>query len=184
MKNKSILLSIGLMVFITSICRVLPNRPYGFSSQIALALFAGSIFVKNKKLAFLLPLISMFISDILYQIFYYYGYSEMPGFYNGQWINYLLISSLTVFGFLISDLKISKVILSFISAPTVYFLLSNALVWIGNGGYHHSRDMVGLFQTLIDGIPFYQNSIIGTIVFGSILFGGYFYLHPRFSISK
>jgi hypothetical protein len=33
--------------------------------------------------------------------------------------------------------------------------------------------MSGLVQTLIDGLPFYRNSVIGTVVFGAILFGGY-----------
>jgi hypothetical protein len=171
--NKNVLLSIGLMVAISSVYRILPNRPYGFAPQIALALFGGAFFVQNKKLAFTLPLISMFISDLLYQVLYNYGYSEMEGFYSGQWINYLLIGSLTVFGFLIRNAKISKVILASIAAPTTYFLLSNGLVWLGNGGYHRSRTMSGLVQTLIDGLPFYRNSVIGTVVFGAILFGGY-----------
>jgi hypothetical protein len=171
--NKNLFLSIGLMIAITSVYRILPNRPYGFAPQIALALFGGAFFVQNKKWAFSLPLISMFISDLLYQVLYNYGYSEIQGFYSGQWVNYLLIGFLTVFGFLISDGKISKVILASLAAPTTYFLLSNGLVWIGNGGYQRSRTFGGLIQTLIDGIPFYQNSLAGTLVFGAILFGGY-----------
>ncbi len=171
--NKNVLLSIALMVAITSVYRILPNRPYGFAPQIALALFGGAFFVKNKKWAFSLPLISMFISDLLYQVLFHYGYSEMEGFYSGQWINYLLIGSLTVFGFMISEAKIFKVILASFAAPTTYFLLSNGLVWFGNGGFQRSRNYSGLMQTLIDGIPFYQNSVIGTLVFGAILFGGY-----------
>ena len=171
--NKNLFLSIGLMIAITSVYRILPNRPYGFAPQIALALFGGAFFVQNKKWAFSLPLISMFISDLLYQVLYNYGYSEIQGFYSGQWVNYLLIGFLTVFGFLISDGKISKVILASLAAPTTYFLLSNGLVWIGNGGYQRSRTFGGLIQTLIDGIPFYQNSLAGTLVFGAILYGGY-----------
>ena len=161
------------MVVITSVYRIIPNRPYGFAPQIALALFGGAFFDTNKKWAFSLPLISMFISDILYQLLYMYRLSEIEGFYSGQWINYLLIGSLTVFGFLISNGKIVKIIVAFIAAPTTYFLVSNSLVWAGNGGYQRSRSMTGFIQTLVDGIPFYQNSLMGTIVFGAILFGGY-----------
>jgi hypothetical protein len=171
--NKNVLLSVALMVVITSVYRILPNRPYGFAPQIALALFGGAFFVQNKKWAFSLPLISMFISDLLYQVLYHFGYSEIEGFYSGQWINYLLIGSLTVFGFMISEAKVFKVILASLAAPTTYFLLSNSLVWLGNGGYQHSRTFSGLLQTLIDGIPFYQNSVMGTLVFGALLFGGY-----------
>jgi hypothetical protein len=171
--NKNVLLSIGMMVLITSVYRIMPNRPYGFAPQIALALFGGAFFVKDKKWAFSLPLISMLISDLLYQVLYKYGYTEIQGFYSGQWVNYLLIGGLTVFGFLISDAKISKVLIASIAAPTTYFLISNSLVWFGNGGYHRGYTLSGFVQTLVDGIPFYQNSIMGTIVFGAILFGGY-----------
>lgn len=177
--NKNVLLSFGLMVAITSVYRILPNRPYGFAPQIALALFGGAFFVQNKKWAFILPLISMFISDLLYQALFNLGYSEIEGFYSGQWINYILIGSLTVFGFMISDAKIFKVIVASLAAPTTYFILSNGLVWLGNGGYQHSRNFVGLMQTLVDGVPFYQNSILGTLVFGAILFGGYSLLRSR-----
>ena len=40
------------MIAITSVYRILPNRPYGFAPQIALALFGGAFFVQNKKWAF------------------------------------------------------------------------------------------------------------------------------------
>ncbi len=171
--NKNVLLSIVLMVVITSVYRIMPNRPYGFAPQIALALFGGAFFVNNKKWAFSLPIISMFLSDLLYEGLFRYGYSEIQGFYSGQWVNYLLIASMTVFGFLISEAKITKVVLASLAAPTTYFLLSNSLVWLGNGGYQRPKSMSGFIQTLVDGIPFYQNSILGTIVFGAILFGGY-----------
>jgi len=70
--NKNVLLSVVLMVVITSVYRILPNRPMGFAPQIALALFGGAFFVSNKKLAFMLPLISMF-----YLISYTKDYSDL-----------------------------------------------------------------------------------------------------------
>lgn len=167
------------MVALSSIYRIMPNRPFGFAPQIALALFGGAFFNQNKKWAFALPLLSMFISDLLYQVLFNFGYSEIEGFYSGQWENYILIGSMTFFGFMISDAKIFKVALATLAAPTAYFLLSNSLVWMGNGGYQHSRNFTGWIQTLVDGIPFYQNSILGTIVFGSILFGGYALLRTK-----
>ena len=83
------------MVLASAIYRVFPNRPMGFAPQMAIAVFAGSLFVNNKKLAFLLPLLSMFISDGLYQVLYMNGLTDISGFYGGQWKNYLLIIGLT-----------------------------------------------------------------------------------------
>lgn len=171
--NKNVLLSLLLLVIVAAVYRIIPNRPFGFAPQIAMALFGGAFFIKDKKWAFALPLLSMFISDLFYQVLYTYGYTEMAGFYSGQWVNYLLIGSLTTFGFLISDLKIVKVALASLAAPTTYFLVSNGLVWLGNGGYHRPKTFAGLIQCLADGVPFYQNSILGTIAFGAVLFGGY-----------
>ena len=97
--NKPVLLSFGLLVLAASLYRAWPDRPYGFAPQMAMALFGGAV-IKDKRLAFLLPLISMLISDVLYQFLYINGLTQIQGFYADQWINYLLIAGITVFGFL------------------------------------------------------------------------------------
>jgi hypothetical protein len=178
--NKNLFISLMLLVVVAAIYRIIPNRPYGFAPQIAMALFGGAFFVKNKQWAFALPILSMFLSDLLYQGLYSAGYSPIQGFYSGQWINYSLIAALTFFGFMISEMKIGKVIFASLGAPTVYFLLSNGMVWIGGGGYNHPKTFNGLILTLTDGIPFYQNSVAGTIVFSAILFGGYYFLRNAY----
>ena len=65
--NKSVLLSFGLLILAASLYRAWPDRPYGFAPQMAMALFGGAV-IKDKKLAFLLPLLSMLISDLFYQV--------------------------------------------------------------------------------------------------------------------
>ena len=81
--NKSIIWSLVVMVVVAALYRVIPGRPFGFEPQIALALFSGAI-IKDKKLAFVLPLLSMFISDVLYQVLYKAGVSSIYGFYPDQ----------------------------------------------------------------------------------------------------
>ncbi|MGZ5245439.1 MAG: DUF6580 family putative transport protein, partial [Bacteroidia bacterium] len=97
--NKSVLLSFGLLILAASLYRAWPDRPYGFAPQMAMALFAGAM-IKDKWLAILLPLVSMLVSDVFYQLLHMNGLSEIKGFYSGQWINYLLIAAITVFGFM------------------------------------------------------------------------------------
>ena len=63
------LLSLLLLVLVAAIYRVIPNRPWGFAPQFAMTLFCGAM-IKDKKIAFLLPLLSIFISDLLYQVLY------------------------------------------------------------------------------------------------------------------
>ena len=174
--NRSFLIALLLTVVVTALYRIMPNRPYGFAPQIAVALFSGALFVKNKKWAFVMPLLSMFLSDLLYEVLYLNGLSEIKGFYGGQWVNYLLFAGLTLFGFLIRPDKASNVLGAALAAPTTYFLVSNTIVWAGGGGYHRPKTFEGLMTCLSDGLPFYKMGIIATVVFSCILFGSYYLL--------
>jgi len=177
MKNKkSIIVSLILLVLVSAVYRILP-RPstlYGFAPQIAMTLFGGAIFVKDKKWAFALPIISMFIGDLLFQFLYSKGLSIMPGFYEGQWQNYLLFAGLTVIGFFIKKINVLNVLIGALASPTVYFLVSNFIVWAGGGGLNRPRTFAGLMQCYNDGLPFYPGSVIGTLFFSTVLFGGYY----------
>jgi len=123
--NKQIVIALVIMIATSALYRVMPGRPYGFAPQIAIALFGGSLFSKQKQYAFLLPILSMFISDLLYQVLFIYHLSPMEGFYSGQLLNYVLIAGTAVFGFGLQNNKVSKFVIGFLAAPTVYFLVSN-----------------------------------------------------------
>lgn len=178
--NKQIILALVIMVATSALYRVMPGRPLGFAPQIAIALFSGSLFASKKQYSFLLPILSMFLSDLMYQVLFNYGFTSIQGFYQGQLENYILIAATTVFGFSLQGANPSKYIVSFLSAPTAYFLVSNFLVWAQGGGYKHPFTATGLVQTMVDGLPFYPYSLVSTVVFGAILFGGFRVLVPKF----
>ena len=172
--NKSVLLTFGLLVLACSLYRVWPDRPFGFAPQWAMAVFAGAV-MKDKRWAFLLPLLSMLVSDTLYQVLYYNGIGQIWGFYGGQWLNYLLFLSLTVFGFMIRNrTTVPNVLAASLAAPSAFFLLSNFTVWASGGGYHRPITGAGLLQCYADGLPFYQMSLLATPLFSAVLFGAYF----------
>ncbi len=153
----------------------MPGRPYGFAPQIAMCIFGGAI-IKDKKLAFLLPLLSMFISDALYEVLYRNGVGNIKGFYDGQITNYILFASMTVFGFLIKKINVAKIAMASIAAPTAFFLISNFFVWLSSSpdaGYARPKTFSGLLQCYNDGLPFYPWSVASTLLFSAILFGGY-----------
>ena len=178
--NKQIIVAILIMIATSALYRVLPGRPYGFAPQIAIALFGGSLFASKKQFAFILPILSMFISDVLYQVLYHFHLSPIQGFYEGQFLIYILIAATAIFGFGLQDNKLSKYILGFLGAPTAYFLVSNSLVWAQGGGYHHAINLTGFIQTMVDGLPFYPYSVAGTLVFGGVLFGSFRLFIPKF----
>lgn len=171
--NKNLFFAAVVMILATALYRIFPNRPGGFAPQIAVALFAGSLFVHNKKWAFMLPLLSMLVSDGLYEWLYINGLTDIRGFYKGQWVNYLLILSTTCFGFFARTNKPVSVIGAAVSAPTFFFLISNLLVWMGNGGLKRPKTFDGLIQCYNDGLPFYRNSLLASLVFTALFFGTY-----------
>jgi len=173
-QNRSLLLAFGLLVLASSLYRVWPDRPFGFAPQWAMAIFGGAV-IKDKRLAFLFPLLSIFISDTLYQLMFQNGATQIWGFYEGQLTNYILFASLTVFGLMIRKINWIKIIAASLAAPSAYFLISNFLVWVSGGGYQRAT----LMEAYVDGIPFYQMSMIATLVFSGVLFGTYFLLRDQ-----
>jgi hypothetical protein len=182
--NKEIVIALIIMIVTSALYRVLPGRPFGFAPQIAIALFSGSLFVNNKHFAFLLPLVSMFLSDLFYQVLYVNHLTTIQGFYDGQWQNYLLIAATAIFGFGLQTNNIGKFAGNFIAAPTVYFLVSNFMVWASFGGYQRPLTASGLLQTMVDGLPFYGYSVAGTFVFGAVMFGGLKLIQPKLKAIK
>jgi hypothetical protein len=180
--NRSVLLIAGLLILVSALYRVWDNRPIGFAPQIAMAIFGGAM-IRNKKLAILLPLLSMLVSDALYQLLYVNGLTEIKGFYGGQWINYLLFAGLTVFGFGMKQVNVRNVAGFGISGSLLFFLVSNFTVWLGGGGFHHPKTIAGLMMTYADGLAFYRdyglihgfygNFILGDLFFCVVLFGGF-----------
>jgi hypothetical protein len=125
--NKSNLLVLFILILACALYRVWDSRPMGFAPQIAMALFAGSI-SKDKRFAFLFPVLSLFISDLLYQFLYSQGLSTIKGFYHGQWENYLLIASITVIGFFINKNKIGQIFMGSLAGAVYFFLISTFMV--------------------------------------------------------
>jgi hypothetical protein len=185
--TKQIATSFILLIVIASLYRIMPGRPYGFAPQIAMAIFGGSV-IKDKKFAFLLPLLSMFISDALFELLYRNGIGNLAGFYEGQVTNYILFGLMTFFGFFIKNLNVSQIAIASLAAPTTYFLLSNFMIWMSNSplaGLQRPKTFNGLLLCLSDGLPFYPWSVVATFVFSAILFGSYFLLgRPSLQTSR
>ncbi|MEJ7912383.1 MAG: DUF6580 family putative transport protein, partial [Chitinophagaceae bacterium] len=176
MFNKSFFLAFALLIVSASLYRVWEGRPFGFTPQIAMAIFGGAI-IKDKRWAFALPLFSMFLSDLLYQALFQWGYTSIPGFYGGQWINYALFACLTVFGFALRRFNFKNIVGFSIGGSFLFFLLSNFTVWLSGGGFHRPRTGEGLLMCYADGLAFYRDyglvkGFAGNFILGDLFFCG------------
>jgi hypothetical protein len=177
--NKSNLLVLFILILACALYRVWDSRPMGFAPQIAMALFAGSI-IKDKRFAFLFPVLSLFISDLLYQFLYSQGLSTIRGFYSGQWQNYLLIASITIIGFFINKNKVGQIFIGSLAGAVYFFLISNFMVWIGGGWDINNQPYPGSFSGLMlcytEALPFFKWSVLSTLVFNGLFFGSFYLL--------
>jgi hypothetical protein len=184
--TKNTIWSFILLVVIAAVYRIIPGRPGGFAPQIAMALFAGSV-IADKKISFLLPLLSMFVSDALYEVLYINGLSTMQGFYSGQTTNYLLFAGLTVIGFWVNKNNIAHIIGGSLAAATLYFIASNFLVWIGEGlginNLPYAKNWAGLMECFTVAVPFYLKSIYATLTFSAVLFGVHYFIR-KYTFNK
>jgi hypothetical protein len=144
-----------------------------------MALFAGSV-SKDKRLAFLFPVLSMLISDALYQVLYVQGLTPIKGFYSGQWLNYLLIASITFIGFFINKNKISRIMIGSLAGAVFYFIASNFFTWTGGGldinNQPYPKTVEGFVSCYVAAVPFFKWSVLSTFIFNGIFFGGYYLL--------
>lgn len=177
--NRSNLLILFILILACALYRVWDSRPMGFAPQIAMALFAGSI-SKDKRFAFLFPILSLFISDLIYQILYIQGLSTIKGFYSGQWQNYLLIASITIIGFFINKSKIGQIFIGSLAGAVYFFLISNFMVWVGGGwdinNQPYPRSFSGLMLCYSEALPFFKWSVLSTLIFNGIFFGSFYLL--------
>ncbi|HTE26988.1 DUF6580 family putative transport protein [Flavitalea sp.] len=187
--NKSLIWTFIAIVAVSAIYRIIPNRPEGFAPQMALALFGGAI-IKDKKWAFALPLFSLFISDLLYQVLYISGMTDRQGLYAYQIPMYLCFAAITLFGFLLKKITFLKVAMFGTAGSVLFFLLSNLFVLIGGFGFERPKTFNGLMLCYNDALLFYRdyglipgfygNVLIGDLFFTGLIFGGYYLVRKMF----
>ena len=177
--NKSNLVILFILILACALYRVWDTRPMGFAPQIAMALFAGSV-IRDKRFAFLFPILSLFISDLLYQFLYVQGLATIKGFYSGQIVNYLLIASVTIIGFFINKNKVGQIFAGSLAGAAYFFLISNFMVWIGGGwdinNQPYPRSFSGLMLCYTEALPFFKWSVASTLLFNGVFFGCFYLL--------
>lgn len=134
----------------------------GFSPIMAIALLAGMI-IKDKSASFLLPLASLFISDVIIEVLFRFKLFPYEGFYGYQLLNYALLLVTTLVGWLVKGNKMSRVIGGAFIAPTLFYIFSNLTVWFSASFY--TKDFNGLTECYVAALPFYLHSLIATFVF-------------------
>jgi len=139
--------------------RLLPHVP-NFTPIAAIALFGGVYL--GRKMALLLPLLAMVISDIFIG---YYQLGVMASVYASFLICVLL-------GFWLKKHKKWFTIAgSSIFGSILFFLITNFAVWIFTPWY--AKTFSGIIQCYLMALPFFRNTLFGDLFYVVIFFGVY-----------
>lgn len=132
----------------------------------AIALFGGAYFADKWK-AYLVPLAALFISDIFINYLYT---SKWVLFYSGSEWMYLCFAIMVLIGTFIKKVNVASVALASLAGVAVHWLIMD-LPWLYGTMYPHT--LAGYGQSLVNALPFERNMVLGDIVFGALLFGGF-----------
>ncbi len=175
-QSKTSILSIAVLILFAAATRLFPHYP-NFTAIGAMAIFGGAV-IKDKKLAFLLPLGALFLSDVCLQLF---GITQ--GFYSGQLFVYAAFVLITALATFIRKPGFANITLAAVWSGLIFFIISNVGVWIMSDGIIYPKTMSGLAACFAAALPFYKNEffgnfllngIYGNMFFSALLFGAYF----------
>ncbi len=151
-----------LMILCAVGSRLLPHPP-NFAPVLAISLFAGAFLPKAWQ-AVLVSLLSMVVSD------------AFLGFHDLAFIVYGCMAFVVFLGRFVQENPYQMKTLGFGFAGSVFFfVVTNIFVWLTSGMYPVTGE--GLVACFTMALPFFQNSLLGDLFYGAILFGSMYFLN-------
>lgn len=151
-------LIIAIIMLAAVLTRLVPHLP-NFTPVTAIALFGG-LYISNKILAYGLPLIIMFISDI------FLGFSSITLFvYSG----FMLVT-------LIGTLRKKSNILTIFMGSLSFFIVTNFGVWL----LGYPKTWTGLVECYTLALPFFRNSLLGDFFYSGIMIIGFNFIQKHY----
>jgi hypothetical protein len=164
-----------LLILFAAFSRILPH-PANFAPIAAIALFSGVYL--NKRIAFAVPIIAMFISDLIIGLhsgmMWVYGSFIIITFL-GLWLR----EKITRRDGSVTRLGVAYLFGTTLASSVIFFIITNFGVW--TSGFY-GFDLKGLAECYTLAIPFFRNSLLGDLVYVTLMFGIYeliFHLTPK-----
>ena len=165
-------LVLAALVIAAALTRLLPQPP-NFSPVIAIALFAGA-YLADRRWALLVPLAAMLISDL-----------ALAAIHGGIYLQHLagpvalsvyaciLLSTVMGFG-LRGRVSGGRVLGGSVAGSVLFFTVTNFMVWLGTtAASANVACQAGLAPCYAAAIPFFHWTLLGTLFWSAVLFGGF-----------
>ncbi|WP_374948223.1 DUF6580 family putative transport protein, partial [Mucilaginibacter sp.] len=137
--------------------------------------FGGAYFTDKWK-AYLVPLAALFVSDIFINYLYT---SKWVLFHTSALWMYGCFAIMVLIGSFIKKVNFQNVALASLAGVAVHWLIMD-LPWLYGTMYPHT--LAGYGQSLMAAIPFEKNMVLGDVLFGIILFGGFELAKGRYTV--
>ncbi len=164
---------IAFVVFLVALSRLVPHafgvpQLFNFSPIGGIALFGAAYFAR-KQMAFLLPILALWVSNLLLDNVYYAAYYDGFAWFT-NWEIYLTVALLVVLGiFFLKKITPLRLLGASLSASVLFFLVSNFFVW--SSGTMYTKNLAGFVACYIAAIPFFWNTLAGDLFYVALLFG-------------
>jgi len=168
--------TLTILVLLAAFSRLMPHIP-NVTPIAAMALFGGAYFA-NKKIAFIVPLVAMFLSDIVLR--FTAGYEL---FTSMRVVLYGTFAAITLIGLqLRGRFNGPRTLIASLLASGFFFITTNFAVWALGQGLVFPLTTQGLLACYEVAIPFFRNTLLGDLMFVAVLFGGFELAQYKFPV--
>ena len=145
------------LIVLAAVLRIVPH-PWNLTPVGAMALFSGAMF-RNKWIAFLLPLASLFAGDVF------------VGFHKLMFVVYASFAiSVAIGQWLAENRSVARIGGAVFLGALQFFVVTNFAVWAVGGFY--PKTATGFANCFAAGVPFFWNTLAGDALYACMLFGG------------
>lgn len=159
------------LIFVAALSRLLLFAVPNVSPITAMAIFGGA-YLTDKKWAFGITLIAMWISDILLNNIIYSQYFNGFSWFGSIYVYVALALIIFLASVILKKISFSRVFMTSLSASVLFFLVTNFGSWLApmNG---YPFNFQGLILAYEAGLPFFRFTLFGDLIFVFALFGVY-----------
>ena len=156
--NRTRLIAILTAILGAAALRLLPHPP-NFTPIGAMALFSGA-YLADRRLAIAVPFAAMLLSD------------AVLGFHSGMPFVYGSVALIVAIGWIaLRQVSSLRVVAAALISSVLFFIVTNFGTWAVSGMYPLTA--AGLGACFVAAIPFFQNTVVGDLIYSGLLFGGF-----------
>lgn len=164
---------LSVLVAVAAVIRLVPH-PWNFTPVGAMALFGGATFA-SRKTAYVLPLITLLLSDLIPSYWTYVGLHPLMAvvylcFLFNVWLGRRFLQKRDA----------GRIVGTTLLGAIVFFFVTNFGVWV----VYYEHTGAGLLRCYTLAIPYFGNTLAGDMLFAGVLFGALALAEAKFPLLR